>query len=196
MALLGALIGGAASLFGANKAASSQLKATRESNALMRDFRDEDAANAAPYLQAGVPALNAVNYNLGIGERPEGYEGYSMTPAANYMLTMGRDATEAGAAGRGNLFSGATASALDAQRMGIVNQDYNNYMNRLTGMANMGQAAAAGQAQSNQYYGGQMANNISAAGNANASRYIASGNIVNDTIGNINQIYGYANGLS
>lgn len=195
LGLIGAGLGLAGSLFGASKAADAQNNATRRQIKFLKQSRELDQQNTQPYLDFGNSAINPLAYELGLAEKPAGYDGYSVTPHAEYLLTEGRGAIEGGAAGAGNLFSGATAQALDRHRMGVIAGDRDAYLNRLTGVVGIGQAAAAGAAQQNQFYGTQLGNAAASQGNVQASLGIAQGNALTNFSDNMMKYYGYAKGL-
>ena len=54
--ILGGALGGKSQSKAADKAAEAQLQGTRENNALAREFRAENTANFAPYMQSGTRA--------------------------------------------------------------------------------------------------------------------------------------------
>ena len=108
----------------------------------------------------------------------------SMTPASQFLMQQGRDTMEAGAASRGGLYSGATLQGLEGYRQNIALSDRENQLNRLMGMANSGQNAAAGLAAANQNYATQAGNALANAGNASAAGWIGGANAINSAIGN------------
>lgn len=66
MSVLGAVIGGISS----NKAAKAQTNAANQQAALARETRDLTREDLAPFLGAGTGALNALQFELGLGPRP------------------------------------------------------------------------------------------------------------------------------
>lgn len=101
----------------------------------------ENALN--PYAKDGRAAADAVQFELGLGERPEGYQGVRGSEAYKFRLKEQQDAVQASAAARGGLFSGATMNAL-AERSGqMASQEYDNNFNRLNSVANRGYDASA-----------------------------------------------------
>jgi hypothetical protein len=113
------------------------------------------------------------------------WQGLSMTPASNFLLQQGRNTIEAGAAGSGGLYSGATLQGLEDYRQNVALGDRENQMNRLFQVAGIGQAGAAGTAAANQNYATMGGNALANMGNAQAAGYIGSANAINNTIGNI-----------
>lgn len=195
LGILGAALGAASSIFGANKAQRSAEKTARQQMALQREFRAEDLENLRPYRETGLASDAAYQYELGFGDRPDGYSGYSLSPSANYLMTMGMNNIESGAAARGGLFSGATALDVDKHRMGTIAMDRDNHLNRLASGRGVGLSAAAGTGQANQYYGGQMSNALANRGNAQMAGAIAQGNALTNFVNQGAQYYGYAKGL-
>lgn len=123
------------------------------------------------------------------------YQGFELSPGANYMLESGRDTIESGASASGKLFSGASGTALEKFRHNLVSGEVNTYLNRLTGVAQMGQASAAGQATASTNFatGGSAA--LANIGNAGAAGAIGIGNAITDGINTGIGAYGYFNGL-
>jgi hypothetical protein len=78
------------------------------------------------------------------------------TPGYDFMMKQGVNALDRSAASRGMTSSGPQAKALQTYGQGQADQTYNNYLNRLWGMAGAGQNAAALQGG----YGMTGANNI------------------------------------
>ena len=103
------------------------------------------------------------------------YQGISMSPAARFALEQGRDATEAGAAARGGLNSGATLAGLERLRFGMAAQDRENQLNRLGGMVDMGQGAAGMQASAGNAFAGQANNALGQLGAVQANTAMQAG---------------------
>lgn len=185
-----AVVGG----ISANKAAKAQEKAGDKDLALQREIYESSTERFAPFLGGGTNAMNALMFEQGIGERPEGYEGITTSPAAQFAMEQGRDTIEAGAAGRGNLFSGASLQSLESMRQGVAAQDRDNQLNRLSFLANMGQSSAGMQAQAGQNFGVSSSNALAGIGNAQAAGAIGVGNAVQGGINNALQLYQYGQG--
>jgi len=180
-AILGsAVIGGVS----ASKAASAQKSAADAQVDLARETRDLTRQDLSPYYDAGQQGLNALQYELGLGAQPQGYNGFQATPGYQFALDEGLNAVEGSAAAAGGLYSGATMQALQERGTGLANQEYGNYVNRLTSLAGSGQNAAAGMGAANQAYSNQAGNALGAYGNAAAAGAIGVGNAVNQGIGN------------
>lgn len=193
MAIGAAIIGGLASASAAKSAAKSRTKAANNQLALQREMYDQTRTDLSPYRDAGANALAAVNYELGLGAAPDGYSGFQASPGYQFAVQQGQDAIERSAANSGGFFSGQTGKSLTDYRIGMANQDYGNYFNRLYGLANMGQASSAMQAQANQNLASQGSNALANIGNAQAAGAVGVGNAINNGIGNALGIWQYQN---
>lgn len=96
-----------------------------------------------PYIEGGAGAQNALAFELGVGARPEGYQGFKGSGGYQFRLQEAQRALEASAAARGGLFSGATGQALADRTQDYATQEYDNFYNRLAAMAGRGQQASS-----------------------------------------------------
>jgi hypothetical protein len=177
----------------ASKAAKAQSAAAQSDLALKSKIYDETTQRFQPFLEAGQLGQQAYMSELGLGDAPEGYEGYQSTPAYNFMMNQGVEDIESSAAARGKLFSGATGTALERFRTGLVSQEQNTFLNRLSGLSQQGQAAAGSQASAGQAYSsgaGQAYGNLGA---ARASGALGVGNAVTGGINTGLNLYGFLN---
>ena len=185
------------------RAAAMQMQLGREQLGLQREIYDDQTERFAPFLDAGTNALGAYQYELGLGDRPQEYQGISMSPAARFALEQGRDTVEAGAAARGGLQSGATLAGLERLRQGMAAQDREQQLNRIGGLADMGQGAAGMQASAGSNFAqgaGQttnfMGNALANWGDAQASGAIGVGNAFGGGLQNIAGMFAYQNALN
>ena len=197
---IASIAGGLIASRGASKAAKSQEGAANRQLKLERQIYDETSANFAPFREQGLQGFNALNYEVMGGERPQGYGGFQETPGYQFQMDQGTRAVEGSAAAQGNVRSGATMKALQGFGQGLANQEYGNYLNRLTGIAGMGQAAAGNQAAAGANFAqgaGQAYGNI---GNAQSAGAIGQANAWNGGIQNalgayqMNQVMGGGSG--
>lgn len=179
----------------ASSAARAQEEAANRQLDLQRDIYEEQEERFTPYEETGRRGLAAYEYELGLGDRPEGYEGIPESAAFQTQLGMGRDAIEAGAAGRGGVFSGSTATALERYRTGLASQEVGTYLNRLAALGGQGQAAAGMQGQAGQNYATGASTALANIGDARASGAIGVGNAFAGGLNNMMGIYGYGTNL-
>lgn len=98
------------------------------------------------FARGGGVAQEALMSDLGLGEAPEGYEGFKGSEGYQFRRQQGLDAIEASAAARGGLFSGNTGAELARYGDGVAAQEFDNHVARLSALAGRGQAAAGQQA--------------------------------------------------
>lgn len=130
----------------------------RNQNADLNLGRNRALNALNPFAEAGESAIAARNFELGIGDRPEGYGGFTATPGYEFRREQGIGAIDASAAARGGLKSGATMKALTEFGDGLAAQEYGNFYNRLSDAAVMGQAAGTSIAGIEQAHGQNKAN--------------------------------------
>lgn len=130
----------------------------RNQNADLNLGRNRALNALNPFAEAGESAIAARNFELGIGDRPEGYAGFTATPGYEFRRDQGIGAIDASAAARGGLKSGATMKALTEFGDGLAAQEYGNFYNRLSDAAVMGQAAGTSIAGIEQAHGQNKAN--------------------------------------
>lgn len=194
--MIGAVIG--SSLIGASaasKAAKAQTAAAQNETQLQEKIYSETTARFDPYYSAGKNALAAYNYEMGLGDKPTGYGGYTKTPGYDFALKQGTDAVQASAAAKGGLNSGAAMKALTQYGQDYATNQYGTYMNRLAGISDSGQAAAANQASAGANYAAGATNAMSGAANATSAGYIGTANALTGGLQNMIGIYNYQNQL-
>lgn len=271
---MGGIIGGIFGAISANKAAKAQTRAAEQDLEFQRETRDLIFDRYEPYYQSGTNALNALNFELGLGNRPtvggaapsvetfqtttpgtapagvplqygndDGtsysrpgdnryippmpgtgpttttgyrvggktfatmeeaqayananktgatpYAGFQKTPGYEFQLQQGQDSVNALAGARGGLNSGATLQALSSFNQGLANQEYGNYLSRLTGMVGVGSGAAGGQASAAQSAASGVSNALAGIGNAQSAGAIGVGNAISGGINNQIGLWNY-----
>ncbi|MBY6005373.1 hypothetical protein KUV62_15720 [Salipiger bermudensis] len=118
------------------------------------------------------------------------YQGFQETPGFQYALDQSQEAINRNAAARGMRLSGATLNALATDAQGRQNQEYNNWLNRIAGLAGQGQSSASQTAAYGTNYANQAGQNMMAAGQARASGYQGVNNALQGTFNNLGTIYG------
>lgn len=118
------------------------------------------------------------------------------TPGYQFRMEEGVNALDRSAAARGNLRGGGYAQALTRYAQGVASDEFNNYANRLAGIAGMGQGATQsvatlGQNTANSISNtlmagaGMQGNALMAAGTARASGFAGAANSINSGMQNI-----------
>jgi hypothetical protein len=127
---------------------------------------DTQTGYYAPYVESGVNANAAYDYNLGIGAKPAGYTEFSGTPGYEWNVEQTTNAIDNSAASSGALFSGATLDAIGTNVQGLADQEYDDYMAMLNGQQQLGLTAADASANATGQYGTTVQNALSGYGNA------------------------------
>jgi hypothetical protein len=138
-----------------------------------------------PYTQAGYPTLQAQQDLLGLNgpdAAAAAMGNFQQSPGYQWQLQQGLRATDAGAAAKGMLRSGATLKAEQTYGQGLANQDFGQYYNRLMGISTLGENAAAGGASTANIAGAL----AQGAGNTQASIY---GNAASGLSNTVNSLF-------
>jgi len=135
---IGSLIGG---IISGNGAAAAGQGAMNASNGL----NVTNSAGFSPYMMTGPAANSQLSALLGQGYlRYDGNgqyggtfgESFNASPSYNFRLQQGQNALSNSAAARGMSLSGAQAKALTDYNQNSASQEYQNWLNNYTGLAN------------------------------------------------------------
>ena len=187
-----AAIGGAlVQASAARRAARSQEQAANNDIAFQKETRDLIRGDLATYRTGGVAAQNALDYEMGLGAKPDGYGGYTKTPGYDFRLQQGQDSLQAGAAARGGLYSGAAMRDLLKYGQDYGSAEYGNYLSRLGARADTGMSAAQMSGQASQQAAAGVSNALGNIGNARAAGAIGVGNAITGGIQNGLGVWNY-----
>jgi hypothetical protein len=189
------VVSGAIASDSSRKAANTQADAAKQAAATQAQGQKDALTfvqkQEQPFQEAGVQALGQYQ-NLMNGGAPN----FDLTkmPGYQFSLDQGTKAIENSAAARGTSFSGNTLRDLQSFGQGQASLQFNDYMTRLAGLANMGQSAASGVANQGANLlagqGNSLAQGIMGAGNAQAAGTIGQANAINSTIGGLTPLIG------
>lgn len=275
---MGGIVGGLFQANAAKKAANQQAAAAQRDLDFQRETRDLIFDRTDPFYQSGITAQNALNYELGLGNRPmiggaapqvetfqdaapmgqaqgampyfgpgrsgeearqrwqsqggnmlsapqgatryrvggqtfdtmdaaqayakanptgaTAYQGFQASPGYRFAFDQGTAAVNALAGAKGGLNSGRTMQDLNTFGQGIANQEYGNYLNRLTGLAGSGQNAAGMQANAATNAASGVSNALSGIGNAQSAGTIGAANGIAGGINNQLALFQYQRGVS
>ena len=172
LSLGGALIEAGA----AGRAANAQSAAARDQLDLYRDINASTRRDLAPFRAAGRNFLSVLAQQVG--------RDYRQSPGYDVRLRGGVDAIEAAAAARGGLFSGATGEALTRFGQDYAAADYDNWLSRVAGLAQMGQNAAVQQGGFGNAFAANSGNALAALGNARSAGAVGVGNALSGGLNN------------
>ncbi len=174
-----AILGAGASVYGADKAASAQKKASKSAIAEQQRQYDLTRADQAPWLAAGKNALAKLSDPL---------KNFQASPDYNFVRGEGQRGIGNSFAAEGGAFSGNALRALTQYNQNLAQGQFGNWWNQQAGLAGVGQTAATNLGQ----FGANAANNTSNAlmnaGDARASGIIGSTNALTGALSNgVNQ---------
>lgn len=180
----------------AKKAAAAQERAANQDIAFQKETRDIIRGDLAQYRTGGEAAQRAIDFELGLGARPDGYQGFTATPGYEFRLGEGQRALEASAAARGGLYSGAAMR--DALKLGqdYGSNEYGNYFARLGARADTGMNAASMSGQASQQAAAGVSNALGNIGNARAAGAIGGANAITGGIQNMLGVWNYQKNLN
>lgn len=205
----GAVVGGAASAYSANKAASAQSNSANLAAQTQTGMFNTVNAQQAPYRNAGYSSLNALMAGTGIGPavaggpavgsltKPFSAQDLSqwMDPGYTFRLNQGLGALQNSQAATNGLVSGNSLRSLMDYGQQSASQEYakafDRYMsnqnaiyNKLSNIAGLGQTSVNNTSQA----GMQTASNVGSAqlasGAAQAAGYMGVGNAISSGVNN------------
>lgn len=134
-------------------------------------------------------------YAAANGTQGTPFGGFQASPGYQYALDQGNASINALAGAKGGLNSGATLKALQENGIGMQNQEYGNWWNRLSGLAGSGQNAAANQGTAMGNAAAGVSQAYSNIGNAQAAGAIGVSNAINGGVQNYLGYQQYQQGL-
>lgn len=144
------IAGGVMQAGAASSAADKSIAAQQEADARAQANLDRARADLQPWVGTGGTANTQTADLLGLNGPEAATKAmgqFQTSPGYGFQLSEGLRAVDAGAAAKGMLRSGATLKAEQEYGAGLANQDFSNYYNRLFGLSQLGERAAAGQGE-------------------------------------------------
>jgi hypothetical protein len=194
----------AAGIFGANKAADSQKKASKKAAKLQKEALAQQLALTKPYVEAGKNAL--AEYQKLAPYEDFGMKQFQADPGYNFRMAEGLKGLERSAAARGLLQSGGTLKGIQQYGQNLASSEYENAFSRYLSqrearldpyryLSSQGQAAAVGQAANVGSTGATLAEIAAQRGNVNAAQAAGTAGAIGNAFSSIGQGVGsyYAN---
>lgn len=194
----------AAGIYGANKAAKAQDKASRRAAQAQQQALDAQTAVNEPYVQAGKNAL--AEYQKMAPYQNFGMAQFQADPGYQFRMSEGIKALERSAAARGLLQSGGTLKGITQYGQNLASDEYQNAfsrylterearMNPYSYLTGIGQAAAAGQAANIGTTGAALADIASQRGNVQAAQAMGTAGAIGNALNSVGTAAGsyYAN---
>lgn len=174
-----AVAGAAAQAYSANKASKSQQSSAAEAARIQQAMYNQTRQDSAPYRQVGEQSINPLLALSGINGDPAAVQAQlQQLPGYQFALTQGLKAQQNSATARGLGVSGAALKGGANFATGLADQTFGNQFNRLLGLTQLGQNAAAQTGQFGANAAGGMGNALMSGGNAAAAGYNAMGSSI------------------
>jgi hypothetical protein len=176
------LISGLIGASSASDAADAQAQGNADAIAEQRRQFDAMQALLQPYTQAGAGALAGQQDLMGLNgvdAQGKAISGLAGGPEMQALVSQGENAMLQNASATGGLRGGNLQDALAQYRPQMLSQLINQQYSRLGGIAQMGQASAAGVGAAGMQAGQNIGGYMIGQGNANAAGAIAQGNAWN-----------------
>lgn len=188
---IGSVVGGVYSAREAKKgqkaAADAQAQAAQAGIDEQRRQFDAMMALMQPYVQGGTQAMGAQGNLIGLGG-PEAQQAaineLANSPQMAALISQGENALLQNASATGGLRGGNTQAALAQFRPQLLNELINQRFTQLSGIAQLGQASATGQAAQGMGMATNIGNLLEQQGAARAGSALASGNMASNALGN------------
>lgn len=143
-------------------------------NAAQLQALQQAREDLSPYRAAGSGAVGVAG-DLSGANGPDAASAavgnFYTSPGYDFRLKEGLRAVDAGASANGILHSGATIKAEQAYGQGLASSEFDKYYNRLFGLAQLGENAAAGSATGTIQTGQGVAQTDASAANKQADIY-------------------------
>lgn len=179
----------------AEGAAGAQLEASRLGIEEQRRQFDRVQELLSPFTEAGTQAVErqgAIAGLQGPEAQREAIANIESSPLFTSIAEQGENALLQNAAATGGLRGGDIQGALAQFRPALLNQFLNQEFNRLGGLANLGQASAAGVASAGVRTGENVTNLITEGGQVRARNILDQGEIRAQQFGDIGTLIGTA----
>ena len=172
MSIIGDIFASRSAAKGQQRAADAAKEASAASLAEQKRQYDLSRADQMPWLTAGTNALGTITA-LNNGD----YSSFTASPDYQFRQREQTRSLNARNAALGIQDSGAATKAALKYSGNLASGEYNNYYNRIAGVAGTGQVAATNNAQVGQNYAGAVTNINQNRADALGSSYVNQGNI-------------------
>lgn len=187
----GAVVSGVAQDRAASKAAKAQSKTSDAGIAEQQRQFDALQEVLAPYVEAGTGAIDAQQALLGLdGEdaQQSAIDQLEQSPAFTSLVQQGEEAILQNAAATGGLRGGNTQAALAQFRPQLLADTIQRQYANLGGLAQLGQASAAGQGAAGLQSANSISNLLTQQGQAQAGAALARGQAIGQTANSIGSL--------
>jgi hypothetical protein len=171
---IGDLTGANQAAKAAQSAANTQAAATDSASKIQKEMYDQTRQDLSGWTNAGNQATTGMMNLLGYGTG-NSTQALQQDPSYQFRLNQGLDSVQSSAAAGGGLLSGATLKALNNYASDYASQEYGNAFNRLLGVSQLGENAAAQVGNNGMQTAQAIANNTMQGASAIAQGQVAAG---------------------
>ena len=185
--VVGGVYGARQAKKGQKAAANAQAQASQAGIDEQRRQFDAMMALMQPYVQSGTQAMGAQGNLIGLGgaeAQQAAINELANSPQMAALIGQGENAILQNASATGGLRGGNTQAALAEFRPQLLTELINQRFAQLSGMSQMGQASATGQAVQGMGMATNIGNLLEQQGAARAGGALASGNMASNAMGN------------
>lgn len=147
-----------------------------------------------PYVETGLKAYGSLGALQGLGtdaDRQAAMGKFYTSPKYQFRLTEGLQGLDRSAAARGTLMSGQTIKAAQEYGQGLAAEEFDNYYNRLAGLADTGANASSNLATARLQTAGNTSANLAQIGANKTNQSIAQGNMLTNVLsGGLAKLFG------
>lgn len=173
------IISAGAGLYASSKASKSISSSTDQSTQVQWDMFDQARKDLAPYREVGVEAVNQIRQVM-----KGNYSSFYKSPDYQFRKEEGQKALDRTQNAAGTRFSGQALKEASRYNQDLASTEYGNWFERMFGVANMGEAAAAGSAANAVSTGANVAQTTMAGGQAQAAGILGANEAIQGGIGN------------
>lgn len=189
----GAVVGGVAQNMAADKAAEATGEATDKSIEFQERALETLREDLAPYTQLGVDVIPEIRALVGIGDEEaaaSAIERIEAGPEFQERVRLGEEAILQSAAATGGLRGGDVQRSLAQFRPQVLSDMMNQRFSQLGGLAQLGQASAAGAGATGVQVGQNIGQQLIQQGRLAGQAKLAGGQAIGDIAGSFGVVAG------
>lgn len=175
---------------GSKKASEAQMGASRQGNVLTRDMFNQIRGDLMPFVGGGTDAMGSLKDLMGLGGKtPDQIQAIlEKLPGYQFVKQQGMNAVQNRFGAMGQALSGPGMRGIADYVTGLADSTYGNQVNRLMGLTELGENAAAQTGSFGTAASSQMNQNLLFGGNAQAAGILGQYNALGSFGGQLSQM--------
>lgn len=194
----GSVLSAGIGAIGSSSAANAQKSAADQASATQLQMYNQTRSDLMPFMTGGSNAFTALGNLMGQGGPQASANmlaGLRNYPGYQWALEQGNQGLDRTAAAKGMLLSGGQLKDAMSYNQGMADQLFGTYYNQLSGLANLGENAAARTGNAGTQAAQAAGSAQMAAGNAQAGGYMGMANAAQGLVGGALQAYQLSGGF-